>query len=121
MMEFAPNLALGALVLTLVNTLRYARAGDFNGVITQCIAWASGVASVMLAAQTDFADAIAVGGITLGATNAWSQVFLGVTAAATGSTVVEALKAVDKFQTAAKPPLLPNHQALHETPPAPPQ
>lgn len=126
MIEFAPTLALGALVLTIVNVLKYARAGDFNGVFTQFAAWVAGVGAIMLAAQTDFAGAIPVGTITLAQANAWSQVFIGVTVAAAGSFGAEALKAVDKFQTAAKPDLIPSADKSADVvvvpaPPAPPQ
>lgn len=108
MIEFAPTLALGALVFAFTNWVRYIRAHNFNGVLTQFLVWLSGVAAVMLTAQSDWADGIHVGGLTLGSTNAWSQVLVGITIASQPTVVNEALKAIDRFQTAAKPDLLPD-------------
>lgn len=118
--DFAPIVALATLVLSVTNVLKYARGGDFNGVFTQAAAWVAGVASVMLAAQTDFADGISVGTISLASANAWSQLFIGLTVASVGSGLWEGIKAVDRTQTTVKPDLIPGTDTV-AVPPAPPQ
>lgn len=105
-MDFIPTLALGLLVYTIINFLRYATNREWHGVGTIASAWVAGVIGVILAAQTDFASGISVGDESLATLNLWSLVFVGLTVASTGSAFSDALGAVDTTRTTAKPPLL---------------
>lgn len=105
-MEFVPALAVLFLVKKIIDTLRYATSRDVNGVTTQLITWVAGVASVLLAAQTAWANGIEVGGMSLHQLNTWSQVFVGLTVASGASVVTDTLKAVDNHTNAKIPPLL---------------
>lgn len=105
-MDFTPVLAMSTLVMTAVNALRYARARDWNGVVTQLCSWSVAVGVVMLASQTLWAAEVGVGSVTLADLDLWSQVFVGLFIGSAGSSLVEILKAVDNTQSTAKPSLL---------------
>lgn len=105
-MEFVPVVAMLALIYKLVDFARYARAGDLNGVVTQLVTWAAGVAVMLLVAQTTWAGAIVVGNTALSKLGVWSIVFAGVTVASSASVVKDTLKSLDNHDTAAVPTLL---------------
>lgn len=107
MVEFVPAAAMSALVVTIINFLRYARAADVNGALTIIMSWAAGIGSVMLAAQTQFAGQIGIGASSLAGMSGWSQVFIGVTVASAGGVLVEFKQALDRGDSAAKPKLVP--------------
>lgn len=104
-MDYEPLVALAALLVSVINFLRYLSGKDWNGAITQLSAWVGGVMVVMLAAGTDWAERIDVSGVPLGMLNAWSLIFLGLTVASTGSLIVEFKKALDSSDSAKKPGL----------------
>lgn len=106
-MDFLPVVAMAALTLKLVDFLRYARAGDTNGIFTQLTAWIAGVVVVLLVAQTAWADGIPVGDMNLGNLGFWSLVFYGLAAGSGASAVKDGLKAVDNTNSAAIPTLVP--------------
>lgn len=98
---------MGLLTLKLIDFARYLRAGDANGVTTQLAAWIAGAVVVMLVAQTAWADGIVIGAMSLHKLGIWSQVFYGLAAGSSASTVKDALKAVDNTNSAAIPVLVP--------------
>lgn len=106
-MEFVPLIAMGALVFTLVNFLRYLTNGDFKSAITQLVSWAAGVFVVLLVAQTDFADGISVGDQALSALNFYSLLFVGLQASSIFGFGQKAVEALDNTQTARVPSLVP--------------
>lgn len=106
-MEFAPIIAMGLLVVSIINFMKYLRAGNTDGWFTQLVVWVSGVVVVVLAAQTDFAGGISIGDMTLSTLNFWSLVFVGLTLASVGSFAVDLRKAIDNGDSAVKPSLLP--------------
>jgi hypothetical protein len=110
-MEFLPVVAMAALILKLIDFLRYCRAADVNGITTQLAAWIAGVLVVLLVAQTDWADGISIGDMSLGTLGFWSLVFYGLSAGSTASFVKDTLKAVDNSNTAAIPVLVPAARA----------
>lgn len=114
-MEFIPALAMAALTLKVIDFLRYLRAADMNGALTQLAAWIAGVAVVLLVAQTDWADGVSVGDMNLGTLGFWSLVFYGLSAGSGASVVKDTLKAVDNTNSAAIPTLLPagRHRATN--------
>lgn len=106
-MEFIPVVAMAALTLKIIDFLRYLRAGDMNGALTQLAAWIAGIAVVLLVAQTDWANGISIGDMNLGTLGFWSLVFYGLTAGSAASFTKDALKAFDNTNSAAIPTLLP--------------
>ena len=109
-MSITPLVALGTLVFTLVNFLRYLVARNWSAVLTQTIAWAAGVVGVFLVKATDFAPGIKVGDLTLDKVGFWSALLLGLLATSLLSTVNEVKKAIDNQDNAKVPALLPNQQ-----------
>lgn len=104
-MEFVPLFALPLLVKKGVDFVRYLTNGDRNGYVTQLVAWAFGVAAVMLYAHANWA--VPVGGATLDRLNVWSQIAVGLNLGSIGSFAQDLLKAVDNHNTAKIPTLLP--------------
>jgi hypothetical protein len=107
-MEFLPTVAMAVLTLKIIDVLRYARAADFNGVLTQLSAWLAGVVVVLLAAQTDWASGINIGDKHLSTLGFWSLVFYGLSAGSGASIAKDTLKAVDNSNSAAIPVLVPD-------------
>lgn len=105
-MEFVPVVAMAALTLKVIDFLRYLRAGDMNGVLTQLAAWIAGVLVVLLVAQTNWSDGIAIGDMNLAALGIWSQIFFGLSAGSGASFIKDTLKAVDNTNSAAIPILV---------------
>ena len=105
-MDFVPLVVLSALVKKLIDTVKYAAAGDLNAVSTQILTWLSGIAVVAVAAHSDIAQTLAVNGFTLGSLNGWSQVLVGVNLASTASVGWDVIKAVDASNSAVVPNLL---------------
>jgi purine-cytosine permease-like protein len=106
MPEFVPLVALGLVVKTTVDILRYLRGRDWNGAGTLLIAWVGGLAAAALFAQTDFADSIAVGDQSLGALNAASLVVFGLVLGSVGANANELFGAIDQNRSTAKPHLV---------------
>lgn len=106
-MEFIPTVAMVLLTVKIIDFLRYARAADFNGVLTQLFAWVAGVLVVLLAAQTDWASGINIGDKNLHTLGFWSLVFYGLSAGSSASVAKDTLKAVDNSNSAAIPVLVP--------------
>ncbi len=106
-MEFAPIIFIPLLVLKLMDFMRYLLARDANGVVTQLGAWVFGAVALMLAAKTDWAASIPIGGLALAKLNIWSQIFAGMAIASGGSFLKDVTKAVDNSNSAAIPTLLP--------------
>lgn len=105
-MEFIPALAMAALILKVVDFLRYAKAADMNGVLTQLITWVAGVVVLLLVAQTDWADGIPIGDTPLSALGFWSIVFAGMSAGSVASVGKDTLKSVDNSNSSAIPTLV---------------
>lgn len=105
-MEFVPVLVMSTLVKKIVDTVKYASAGDVNATVTQVVAWLAGVAVTLAAAQSDFGAAIVVNGTTLGMLNVWSQALIGVNLASAAGVGWDVIKAVDNSNSAIVPNLL---------------
>jgi hypothetical protein len=105
--EFLPALAMVTLILKIIDFLRYLRAGDVNGILTQLSTWVAGAAVVVLVAQTDWAPGIPVGDFNLSTLSFWSLVFYGMSAGSAASLAKDTLKAVDNTNSAAIPVLIP--------------
>ena len=106
-MEFIPMLVLLATVKKVIDFVRYAKAGDVNGIVVQLLAWLSGVALVALAAHTAWSQQLEFGGITLHGMGFASQVLAGIALGSAASLAQDALRAADNSQSAAVPALIP--------------
>ena len=105
-MDFVPLAAFALLVVGVVNFLKYVKAKDWNGAATNLLAWVAGFVAVTVAGHSDFGAGIPVGDLTLADLNFWSQVFVGMTVATTGSYAVTIKKAIDGSDSAKVPPLI---------------
>lgn len=106
-MEFLPVVAMATLTLKLIDFLRYVRAADLNGIVTQLAAWLAGVIVVLLVAQTAWADGIAIGDMNLSTLGFWSLVFYGLGAGSSASAIKDTIKAVDNTNSTVQPGLVP--------------
>lgn len=104
-MDFVPILALGLVVKTTVDILRFVRGRDWNGAGTLLTAWVGGFAAAALFAQTEFADGISVGDQTLGDLNVASLLVVGLTLGSVGANVNEFFASRDANRSTAKPQL----------------
>lgn len=109
-MEFLPSVAMVALIIKVIDFLRYARARDINGVFTQASTWVAGVIVLLLVSQTEWAAHMDIGGFALSRLGFWSQVFYGLSAASLASVAKDTLKAVDNTNSAQIPTLLPTRR-----------
>jgi hypothetical protein len=105
--QFIPAVAMMALIVKVVDFLRYAKGGNLNGVVTQLIVWIAGPVVLLLVAQTSWGDSIPVAGHPLSKLGFWSVVFAGLSVASAGSLLKDGYKAVDRHQSAAIPTLVP--------------
>lgn len=105
-MEFVPVLAMAALVVAIINFIKFIKAGDGNGIATQLAVWVAGVVVLFIAAQTDFASGISIGDMEIDQMNAWTLVFVGLTLGSVGTLANDIKKALDNSDSAVKPPLI---------------
>ncbi len=105
-MDWIAGVAFLFLVKKFFDFLRFGVNGDVNGLVSQLVVWAAGVGAVLIGAQTQWADHIQVGAVTLGSLNFWSQVFVGLTLASAASFAQDTLAAVDSSRTSAVPTLI---------------
>jgi hypothetical protein len=115
-MEFVPLVVLTALIKKIVDTIKYAVAGDVNAVATQIVAWLAGIGVAFLGANSDWANQMQIGGLPLDALNNWSIVLAGINLASTAGLAWDAIKAIDNDNSAAVPNLLAPH-SRHDTTP----
>ncbi len=113
-MEFIPVVAMATLTLKLIDFLRYARGADTNGMLTQLCSWVAGVLVVLLVAQTDWADGIAIGDMSLATLGFWSLVFYGLAAGSGASAVKDFFKSVDNSNSSAIPVLVPESRRIDD-------
>lgn len=108
--DFLPVAAMSALVISVINFLKYLRAKDWNGVWTTLTVWIAGVVAVFLVGESDFKSAFDFGDVSLADMNAASKLFVGLSISAFGSFAVEIKKALDGSDSAQKPDLLTGSQ-----------
>jgi hypothetical protein len=95
-MDFVPLLVGAAMVAMLVDVIRSAKGGDWNGVLTPLVAFGAGVLVAWLLSESDFASEITIGdtGLTLANINGASLVLFGfafATFAAKGTDLISAI------------------------------
>ncbi len=104
-MDFVPVLAMISLVITIINLIKYLRAGDWNGTVTTLSVMVAGVVVMFLVAKTDFAAGIVIADKPLGDYNNWSLLFVGLTIASMSAFANDLRKSLDNSDSAAKPNL----------------
>ncbi len=105
-MEAISLLAFFAAIWKAVDLVRYATAKDTRAVITQCIAYAAGIAGVFLVGASDFAESWDVGAdVTLSDMNGASKAIVGIVFASASSAIVDFKRARDNSDSAAVPVL----------------
>jgi Na+/proline symporter len=97
---------LGLLVWKLLDFVKYLRAGDRNGIITQLSAFVIGVVAVLVVAQSDFAEQVQVGAFRLSTLGLASQIVVGLVVSSLAGVGVDVVKSIDGTQSAAKPTLV---------------
>lgn len=105
-MEFVPLLVMSALVKKVVDFVKYATSADVNAMVTQLVAWLSGVVVSFMAANSDWGDSIAVNGQSLASLNGWSLAFVGVNVASLAGFGWDTVKAIDNSNSAVVPDLM---------------
>jgi hypothetical protein len=89
--DFVPILVLLATVKKCVDFVRYANAGDLNGILTQIVAWLAGFAVVALAAHTPWARGIVFADISLAHLNLSAQLLAGIAVGSSASLAHDAV------------------------------
>lgn len=109
LVTFTTVAALGAVIYTAVNLLKYLRAGNWNGVLTLLVAAVLGILIALWAANSDITGPLSPieGGPTLADMDFGSLALFGVALSSTFSVVTDFRKAFDNSDTASKPPLIP--------------
>lgn len=74
-------------MLTMTNLVKNAQGGKMKDVVTQLVHWAISVAVVVIAGQTDFANSMQVGNLSMGNLNIASLVFMGLALGSVGSVI----------------------------------
>lgn len=112
-MEFTPVLAMAALVIAIINLIKYLRSGNWNGAITTLSVMVAGVVVIALAAQTDFAAGIVIADRPLSEYNFWSLLFIGLSLSSIAAFANDIRGAIDNSDSTVKP----NLTTLDDTPP----
>jgi hypothetical protein len=97
---------LAALAKKIVDFVRQIRGRDTSAILTQLLAWASGIAVVVIGANVDVASGVEIANQSLDQLSIWSQVVLGTVIGSLGSVGKDVLKALDNSQTEATPKLV---------------
>ena len=99
----AASLVFGAVILKLVDFIKYARNADWNGVLTLLTGWLAGLVAVFVFLQTEWADEITIGSETLDQLTVWSKVVFAFAASSVAAVLYDFKKAVDNTDTASTP------------------
>jgi hypothetical protein len=105
MPDLTQLVALGSIVYTIVNFVRYANATDWSSVRSQLLAWSAGIVATIVVAHTSLASAFSFGTQDLAQISLFSQILVGLAAASTISIVYQFKKAVDTGKNAVVPTL----------------
>jgi ABC-type branched-subunit amino acid transport system permease subunit len=99
------SLVFGALVLKLVDLVKYVRNGDWNGVLTLVLGLVAGIVAVQVMLLTQWGDEIRIGNETLDKLTFASQVVLGLVATSVAAVIYDFKKALDNTDSASTPVL----------------
>lgn len=94
-------------VKAVVDLVKYVRAGNVNGWVTQLAVWAAGIIVVVLLSHSDFGDTVTVGNVTLDLASGATLILAGLGLGSAAMLANEFKSAIDSSDTAAKPELVP--------------
>lgn len=103
--DFAPLVALGLVLYTLLNAAKYMMNRDWNALLTQIVGFGIAIGVVFLFSATDWADKIGVGDKTLANINGLSKVVVAFVVLAVGVGGYDFKRAIDRSDSAQTPPL----------------
>lgn len=98
--------ALG-LVKAVVDFIKYLRARDTNGWVTQLAVWIAGIGVTLLIKISDFAGNFDIGGVVLDNANSGTVILAGLGLGSAAMLVNDVKQAIDSNDSAAKPNLVP--------------
>lgn len=103
---FITSAGMLALVKAIVDFIKYIRARDTNGWVTQLVVWLAGIGVVWLMSVSDYADTMDVGGILLTDAVAATIVLAGLGLGSAAMLANDFKKALDRSDSAIKPDLV---------------
>lgn len=108
LVTFTTTVALGAVIYTAVNLIKYLKAQDWNGVLTLVLAAVVGILIALWAANSDITETLRPieDGQALGDMDFGSLALFGVALSSTFSVVADFRSAFDNSDSASKPPLV---------------
>ena len=106
---------LGTFVSKFMDFLKFLRARDTNGVVTQLGTWCAGIVGVLLLSATEWGDRLVLEGVSMADTDLATKVFAGLMVTSLLSKVYDFQKARDSTQTAATPSLVPGTGVVNTT------
>lgn len=95
-----------ALVKALVDLIKYVRAKDTNGWLTQLTVWLAGIGVVLLLKASDFAATFMIGDISLLDANTGTVILAGFGLGSAAMLANDVKKALDNSDDASKPDLV---------------
>ena len=102
------SLIFGALILKLVDFLKYLRNADWNGVVTLLLGWVAGVTAIQMIRLTDWDKEIKIGAVSVDKLDFQGQLVLGFVATSVAAVIYDFKKALDGTDTASTPRLGPD-------------
>lgn len=106
MPDLSPLVIIGALIFSLMNLVRWVLARDWSPVINQVAAYVVGLLVIVLVRGSSLAKTFEVApGHTLASLNTYDVIVIGLLATSIFSPVVQAIKAIDRSQSAFVPSL----------------
>lgn len=109
-MELVGLAALIAVIWKVVDVIKYATSGNWNGVITQASVWGAAIAVCLLAREADPFANVGIMGTTFEHLDLAATILFALGLGSTASGIVDFKKAVDGSDSAAVPPLLGGHR-----------
>lgn len=101
----AATFIFAALVLKLMDFVKYLRQTDWNGVVTLLLGWVVGVLSIWAIGITEWDKEIKIGAQSLDKLDWKAEIILGFVATSVAAVLYDFKKAVDNTDTASTPRL----------------
>jgi hypothetical protein len=103
--SFVPIVALGLVVYTLLNAIKFLLNRQWNALLTLVLGWIAGVAAVWLFGATAWGPVVTIGEKSLDALSFADKMVVGLVVVSTGSALYDLKRAFDGTDSAATPPL----------------
>lgn len=106
-----------ALVWKFTDFLKHVSAKDWNGVVTQVLAWAAAFVALVLFAHSAYGGHLVIHGLRFDHVSWTDQLLAALMIGSAGSVGYDFKKALDQTDSAAVPRLLPTKRKTRVTPP----